>query len=399
MHRPFLRYPCLLVLSLIAVLPAVAQSARISGQVMDPQNAVLSGAEVQVVNLGTKALTQTKADKFGNYMVPDLPAGRYQIEARAPGFSSARRDDIRLAAGQALVCNMRLKVAAQQASVSVEGTAAAAATVVETQSAEIGGIITGLEVSQLGLNGRDYTQLLRLIPGVSDQTYADEGRVGPLGSVSYSINGGRTEKNSFLLDDSETLNGGMNKNHIFLTVTPSIDAIQDVTVLTSNYGAMHSSTGSATIMVSTKSGTDKLHGNLYEFLRNEAFNSKGYFDIGNSAPLYRRNDFGGTIGGPVVVPHLYDGRNRTHFFFSEEARLEIDPYPFRDAVPSLAERNGNFNDVCPSGGSLPRQTTQLSDRNGNPRRRPDKSDLSIQSDRLPHSTALQPQSQFGRDLE
>lgn len=103
-------------------------------------------------------------------------------------------------------------------------------------------------------------------------------------------------------------------------MTPSIDAIQEIKVLTSNYGAMYPSTGNGTTIVTTKSGTDQLHGNLFEFVRNEMFNAKGYFDVTNGAPLYRRNDFGGTIGGPVVIPHLYDGRGKTHFFFSEEAR-------------------------------------------------------------------------------
>ena len=117
--------------------------------------------------------------------------------------------------------------------------------------------------------------------------------------------------------------------------------------MTSNYGAMYPSTGNGTTIVTTKSGTDQIHGVVYEFLRNEAFNSKGYFDIGNKAPMYRRNDFGGTIGGPIVIPHIYNGTGKSHFFFSEEARIETDPYAFRRAVPSLAERNGDFTDVCP----------------------------------------------------
>ncbi len=100
----------------------------------------------------------------------------------------------------------------------------------------------------------------------------------------------------------------------------------------------------------TKSGTDKYHGSLYYyFLRNEAFNAKGYFDVTKGAPLYRRNDFGGTIGGPLSIPHVYDARGRTHFFFSDEFRIEKTPTAYRQAVPSLSERNGDFSDVCPAG--------------------------------------------------
>jgi hypothetical protein len=119
-------------------------------------------------------------------------------------------------------------------------------------------------------------------------------------------------------------------------------------VLTSNYGAQYPSTGNGTTIVTTKSGTDQYHGSVYEFFRNEDFNAKGYFDVGNNAPLYRRNDFGGTIGGPLSIPHLYDAKGKTHFFFSEEARIEKDPYAYHQAVPSLAERSGDFSDVCPA---------------------------------------------------
>ena len=99
--------------------------------------------------------------------------------------------------------------------------------------------------------------------------------------------------------------------------------------------------------MTTKSGTDTLHGSIYEFFRNAALNAKGYFDVGNKAPEYSRNDFGGTIGGPIFIPHVYNGKGKTHFFFSEEVRLEKSPTAYRQAVPSLAERNGDFSDVCP----------------------------------------------------
>ncbi|MDR3764763.1 MAG: TonB-dependent receptor [Acidobacteriota bacterium] len=333
---PLLLLPC----------SASAQTAAVVGRVSDSQGAVLPNSKVQLVNESDHSRASVETDRAGLYAFVRLNHGRYHLEAQMPGFSTARSPEFELVEGQRLVHDFHLSVAAVRTTLSVEGQEAAVQ--VDTRTAEVGGVITEREVTGIGLNGRDYVQLLRMLPGVSDQTYADEARVGPLGSVAYSINGGRTEKNSFLLDGSETLNGGINKNHIFLTITPSIDAIQEVVVLTSTYGARYSSTGSATIMVQTKSGGEKIHGSLYEFLRNEAFNAKGYFDIGNHAPLYRRNDFGGTLGGPLVISHLYNGRNRTHFFFSEEVRLERDPYPFRDAVPSLAERNGNFDGVCPS---------------------------------------------------
>ncbi len=343
MYRLMLRFLACVVL-ITSAISAYGQTARFSGQVTDQQNAAIPNAEVHVFNLDTSARTDAKTDGSGNYVVSYLSAGRYRVEVRAAGFNTVVSDNLVLSAGEAHILNIQLGVAAAQSTVNVN--ANNEVTQVNTQNAEVSGTVTQKEVTGLQLNGRNFTQLIALTPGVSNQTQQDEARVGVLGSVSYSVNGGRTEYNSFNVDGSETLNVGINKDHTALIVTPSVDAIQEIKVLTSNYGSQYPSTGNGTTIVTTRSGTDEYHGNLYEFVRNELFNSKGYFDVTNGAPLYRRNDFGGTIGGPLSIPHLYDARGRTHFFFSEEMRLEKDPYAYRQAVPSLAERNGDFSDVC-----------------------------------------------------
>jgi hypothetical protein len=144
-------------------------------------------------------------------------------------------------------------------------------------------------------------------------------------------------------------------------VYPSIDAIQDMKVLTADYSALYGKSASGSILITTKSGTEQFHGNIYGFLRNEMFNARNYFDqpdpeplgyTGRSryrTPLYRRLDFGGTIGGPLFIPHLYnDKKNKTYFFFSEEIRREKTPVDYNQAVPTMAERTGNFSDVCPN---------------------------------------------------
>lgn len=346
MFRRITRYlSCVLLLLMLAV-SARAQTARFSGQVTDPQGAAVQSARIQVLNLESGARITTQSDNSGQYAVPYLPAGHYRIDVEKEGFSPSSSPDLTLGVGQVYVYNAQLQVGNTKTEVSIE---AGSVTQVETQNAEIAGTITGREVTSIGLNGRNFVQFIDLVPGVSNQTQQDEAKVGMAGSVAYSVNGGRTEYNSFSVDGSETLNTGINKDHSTLIVTPSIDAIQEIKVLTSNYGAQYPSTGNATTIVTTRSGTDQLHGNLYEFLRNEAFNAKGYFDVTNGAPLYRRNDFGGTIGGPIVIPKLYNGRGKTHFFFSEEARLEKSPTAYRQAVPSYAERFGDFSDVCPAG--------------------------------------------------
>jgi hypothetical protein len=341
MERALLRI-LLSVSILFGSLLAYAQSASVSGQVTDSQGAVVPAAVVRVSNSGTKASVEATASDVGKYAVPLLPAGQYHMVVSAEGFTSFETD-IEITK-EALELDVTLTVAKTKSEVNVVGNAT---TEVETQSSEVTGTITAKEVPTYGLNGRNFTQLTALVAGVSNQTGQDEARVGMAGSVSFSVNGGRTEYNSFQVDGSEIINVGIHKDKTSLIVTPSIDAIQEIKVLTSNYGAMYPSAGNGTTLVTTKSGTDSLHGTLYEFLRNEWFNAKGYFDVGNRAPLYRRHDFGGTIGGPVYIPRVYDGKGKTYFFFSEEVRLEKDPYAYRQAVPSLAERNGDFSDVCP----------------------------------------------------
>jgi hypothetical protein len=313
--------------------------------VTDPQNAAISHASVEISNQETGVQLHTETDESGSYTVPYLAAGHYRIVVQAQGFNVFARD-VALGMGQALIYNVQLTVGDVQSTVSVN--ADSEVTELNTENAEVSGTITGKEVAGIQLNGRNFTQLIALTPGVSNQTQQDEARVGMAGSVAYSVNGGRTEYNSFQVDGSETLNVGINKDHSTLIVYPSIDAIQEIKVLTSNYGAQYPSTGNGTTIVTTKSGTDAYHGSFYEFFRNEDFNSKGYFDVGNGAPLYRRNDFGGTIGGPLSIPRAYDAKGKTHFFFSEEARIEKDPYAYRQAVPSMAERSGDFSDVCPA---------------------------------------------------
>jgi hypothetical protein len=324
--------------------PGCAQNARFTGQVTDPQNAMVPHAAIEITNQDTGLQLHAESDDSGTYSIPYLPAGQYRIVVQAPGFNMSVHD-VALGMGQTLIFNVQLGVGETRTTINVQG--GSELTELHLENAEVSGTITGKEVSGIQLNGRNFTQLIALTPGVSNQTQQDEARVGMAGSVSYSVNGGRTEYNSFQVDGAETLNVGINKNHSTLIVYPSIDSILEIKVLTSNYGAMYPSTGNGTTIVTTKSGTDTYHGGVYEFFRNEDFNAKGYFDIGSNAPLYRRNDFGGTIGGPLSIPHLYDARGKTHFFFSEEARTEKDPYAYRQAVPSLAERNGDFSDVCP----------------------------------------------------
>jgi len=242
-------------LVILVAIPSHAQNARFVGQVTDQQNAAIGHAIIEITNQDTGVQLHTETDASGSYTVPYLTAGHYRIVVEAPGFNVSAHD-VSLGMGQAFVFNVQLAVGGAQSTVTVEG-GSASVTELNTENAEVSGTITGKEVAGIQLNGRNFSQLIAMAPGVSNQTQQDEARVGMAGSVSYSVNGGRTEYNSFQVDGSETLNVGINKDHTSLIVTPSIDAIQEIKVLTSNYGAQYPSTGNGTTIVTTKSGTDQ----------------------------------------------------------------------------------------------------------------------------------------------
>ena len=356
----------------------------INGTVTDQTGAVVPNAKAELTSAAGAKL-ETQVNDKGVYKFTDLNPGTYKLVVTAPNFADMPFDNITLAAGLELTLDAPLvpaKAKAEEVNVESGGVGT-----VETETSTVSGTITQKEVVSIGLNGRNFTQLIALAPGVSNQTGQDEAKVGVQGSVKYSVNGGRVEYNTFEVDGSDVLNTGLNGASSTLIVYPSLDAIQEVKVLTSNYGAQYGRTASGTVQVTTKSGTPNWHGNLYDFIRNEAFNSRNYFDIvytipppigettgqtfGNKAPLYRRQDFGGTIGGPLIIPHVYTKKNKTYFFYSEEFRLEKTPTPYNQAVPGLKERglrlspsgaieenlqtgpNGqvyqdyDFSDVCP----------------------------------------------------
>ncbi len=294
----------------------------------------------------------TKTDASGAYSVADLPPGAYLLVVAAEGFEIATTNPqtpLTLAAGQTLTINQQIvAVKAASSTVVVEGGGGGQ---IELETATISGTISNKEVTSLGLNGRNFSQLITTTPGVSNQTGQDEAKVGIAGSAKFSVNGGRVEYNTFVVDGSDVLNTGINASRGQgepLIVYPSIDAIQDIQVLTSNYGAMYGKTASGSVMVTSKSGAGQFHGNMYGFVRNEMFNGRNYFDAPGRTPLYRRQDYGGTIGGPLFIPGRYNTKkDKTFFFFSDELRLEKTPVAYNQAVPTLAERSGDFSDVCP----------------------------------------------------
>jgi hypothetical protein len=375
----------------------------VRGTVTDLTGAVVSDAKAVLTSETGEKVAVPVNDK-GVYSFTRLKPGAYKLIVTAPNFADTSFDNVNVMPGMELTLDASLAPAnAKREEVNVESGGVGQ---VETETSAVSGTITQKEVVSIPLNGRNFTQLIALAPGVSNQSGgegADEAKVGVVGSVKYSVNGGRVEYNTFEVDGSDVLNTGLNGSASTLMVYPSEDAIQEVKVLTSNYGAQYGRTASGTVQVTTKSGTPQWHGNLYDFVRNEAFNSRNFFDVvyteppilgqttpgptfGTKAPLYRRQDFGGTIGGPLYIPGVFNTKkDKTFFFYSEEFRLEKTPTEYNQAVPGLKERgltlnagvvqknlqmnafgvvyqDFDFSDVCPfNGGTGPLYRSQYPD--------------------------------------
>jgi Carboxypeptidase regulatory-like domain/TonB-dependent Receptor Plug Domain len=325
-----------------------AQTGSITGTVKDPTGAAIAGATVVVTSPERGITRQTTSNSTGEYNESALAPGSYDIIVTATGFKKYSAKGVKLDVGEKARVDVPLEVGAISTEVVVQGENVAQ---VETQSSELAGTVTGKEITQLELNGRNFTTLVSLVPGVSNQTGMDEPQVGINGSVAFSMNGGRTEYNNWELDGGDNMDNGSNGT---LNVYPSVDAIAEFKVLTSNYGAQYGRNGSGTVEVDTKSGTKAFHGDVYEFVRNDAFNANNYFNsvaLGGDGrvPAYKKNDYGYTLGGPVYIPGVYNkDKQKTFFFWSEEWRRERVPASFNQVVPYSAERTGDFSDLCPN---------------------------------------------------
>jgi hypothetical protein len=339
-HR--VNLPAVLLVMIFCAAAWAQDTASITGTVSDPSGAAVAGAQVSIANAEHGIKQDGTSNGSGDFLFGSLPIGAYDLTVTASGFKKYEAKGVILRVADKARVNVALQVGAATTEVVVQGSEVAQ---VETQTSELAGTVTGKEISQLELNGRNFTQLVTLVPGVSNQTGQDEGGEGLSGTVTYSMNGGRVEYNNWEVDGGDNMDNGSNST---LNVFVSLDAIAEFKVLTSNYGAQYGRNGSGTVEVETKSGTKSFHGDAYEFVRNNDFNAKNI--VQSETPDYKKNDWGYTIGGPVTIPGLYNrGRDKTFFFWSEEWRRDIQPgSSFTQPVPSAAERMGDFSDLCPN---------------------------------------------------
>src|SRR5713101_1667968 len=340
---------CAMLAVLVLPLASRAQdTGYISGTVTDKSGAAIAGADVVITNTAGSLTRTTTTNSDGAYVIAGLPGASYNIVVTAKGFQKYSATKVVLDVAQKIRVDVQLIVGAVTEVVEVTGESVAQ---VETQSSELSSTITGKQVNELELNGRQFTQLAALSPGVSNQTFGatgtDDGVVG-VTNIQFSINGGRFEYNNWELDGGDNMDNGSNAT---LNVYPNLEAIAEFKVLTSNYGAQYGRNGSGTVEVETKSGGNTFHGSAFEYLRNEVFKARSWAEGADpTAPKapYKKHDFGYTVGGPVYIPNHYNSdKKKTFFFWSQEWRREKTSTTILQNVPSDAERGGDFSDLCP----------------------------------------------------
>ena len=337
------------VLSTGATLCLSAQetTGSISGTIVDSSGADVKGAEVSLTNTDRGLLVRTvPTDNAGYFTATSLPLGTYTVKILSPGFQTQEVTGLVLHVNDALTVNRKLVVGSSDQQVTVT----ADALNVNLEDATSAGLITGTQVRELVLNNRNYEQLVALMPGVSYGGASDQLYIGtslPSGTaavVSFSINGQRNSTNNWTIDGADNVDRGSN---LTLLAYPSIDAIAEFKVLRGTYSAAFGRSASSQINVVTRSGTNSLHGTAYEFFRNDALNANNYFNKLTATPiarpLLRYNDFGFAVGGPVYLPKIYDGRNKTFFFYSQEFRRVINYASVNSYVPTALERVGDFS--------------------------------------------------------
>jgi hypothetical protein len=317
----------------VSIANAQSTGGRIRGTVTDASGGAVVGAKVTLINEGTNLTREAQTSTGGEYLFLEVPVGSYEVDVNYPGFKKYARKGIVLLLSEIATVDIPLTVGSSVDTVEVTG----APPVIDTTTTQLGAVMTDQSVRELPLNSRNTYQLLQLQPGVQSQLGADlfYGSDNP-GVVS--VNGGRGRSNNYMV------NGG-DGNDIFVNgpaIQPSPDAIEEFRVLTNTFDAEYGRNSGSVVNVVTKAGTNKIHGDVYEFFRNNVLNTKGFFDT--TVPAYRQNQFGATLGGPIK-------KDKTFLFGSYEGnRLAQGISSGQVILPTGPEAGGNFSGVLPTGG-------------------------------------------------
>src|SRR4051812_47053171 len=316
---------------------AQTTNATIVGDVVDPSGSAIPGAAITVRNMDTGVSRELKSDESGSYRVFPLNPGNYEVTASSPGMKTQVQRNVSLDAAANVKVDFHLDVGIVNETVEVQGTA----TLLQTQDASVGGTVTANEVARLPVNGRNYTRLILLLPGTSDQGGSQSNGTFS-GTNMISVNGQRRQDNNFTLD-------GIDNNFMMMNspgMSPPMDSIQEFRVLDNTSAEFGRSSGS-NVNIVTKSGTHDLHATAYEYFRNSVLDANDYFANlqGTGKVPFKQNQYGVSAGGPVVIPKIFHGRENTFWFFNWEGFRERRGSTNISTVPTQAQRDGDLSGI------------------------------------------------------
>ena len=344
MHRKAM----LIALMLVSAAPGYAQttSGSITGNVVDAQHGAVPNAVVTATELEKKFTFNTKSDEVGRFVFTQVPPGTYRISAESPGFKKYDRVGITLNANDKISIGdlvMEVGTVTEQIEVS------ASAVQLQTESAERSSALVAKQMENIAVNSRSYLDLVKLVPGVVSTVNLQT--AGPGGLASISANGTRTNSNQLTINGISNVDTGSNGS---VNVTVSLDSVQEFKILTGVYQAEYGRSMGAQISVVTKSGTSEFHGSSYWFHRNDSLNANNWLNNRNGLPrnLFRFNDLGYTLGGPVYIPKILKSRDKLFFFWSEEFQRQLRPQSAHNiTVPTDLERQGDFSKSVDNNGN------------------------------------------------
>lgn len=320
--------------------------SSIVGTVRDASGAVVAGANVTFTNTATKTSREATSNSVGDYVVPYLGPGKYQVTAEMPGFQKTLVTDLNLSVNEVMRVDIELRVGEVTQQVTVAGTPVQE---LQTQTAEVSSVIARKEISDLPLNGRNFVQLALLTEGVyrpaegtSANNFAPALNAGTGGVSGISANGLREHYSTATVDGTNIYNLGSG----YIGMFPSTDAVEEFRIVTGNNSTEFGRVAGASMNLTLRQGTNNLHGSIYEFLRNDNLDAADFFALPRQKPEFRRNQFGFVVAGPVFLPKIYNGHNQTFFMVNYEGLRQQRPEVRRVQVPTSAQLRGDLSSTA-----------------------------------------------------
>jgi len=344
--------PLLIVVAMLCVAPRLAWcqafvNGAVSGTVSDSSGAVIPSVPLTLTRIGTTAKTSSQSDEAGTYQFLNVAPGQYQIDAEKAGFTHYSRGPIVVLVNANIRVDITLQVGAQSQTVNVT----AETPLLQPETSSLGQVIETRSVNELPLNGRNPLALVALSPGVVMQGSSGTNPVtqNPFAQGNIQINGGAANMSAAYWDGAPMNSSGYVN---LLVMVPSQDALQEFKVQTANLPAQYDRFAGGIISFSTKTGTNQIHGEAYEYLRNKVLNANNFFNnaTGIGVGPFSQNQFGGTFGGPLVLPHIYNGKDKTFFFASYDGFRLREGLPLLFTVPTIAMRDGDFSGLVDANG-------------------------------------------------